>query len=105
MSRILKIIFKLQNYSITFFLIILFRFIILRSYSKSFNLTLFFFIAHPFLEGIEYHTIQVIKTEGIYSQWGELTVQEYEQDLKNLRTNLDKGTIDAYLKKRTKFIR
>ena len=63
------------------------------------------FIVHPLLDGIEYHTIQVIKTEGIYSQWGELTVQEYEQDLKNLRENLDKGTIDAYLKERTRFIK
>lgn len=63
------------------------------------------FITHPYLEGIEYHTIQVIKTEGIYSQWGELTIQEYVQDLKNLRENLGKGTIDAYLKERTRFIK
>ncbi len=63
------------------------------------------YITHLYLEGIKYHTIQVIKTEGIYSQWGELTVQEYENDLKNLREHLDKGTVDAYLKERTRFIK
>ena len=57
------------------------------------------------MEGIKHHTIQVIKTEGIYSQWGELTVQEYENDLKNLREHLNKGTIDAYLKERTRFVK
>lgn len=63
------------------------------------------FITHPFFEGIKYHTVQVIKTEGIYSQWGELTIREYEQDLKNLREHLSKGTIDDYLKARTRFVK
>ncbi len=61
-------------------------------------------IKHPFLDDIEEEVLNIIKTEGIYSYWCELTTHEYVYYLRNLRESIDNNTFNEFLNEKTQYI-
>ena len=62
------------------------------------------FIEHDIFKDVDLHTLIIIKTEGIFSEFSELTDREYVQMLKDLRNAINEGNFENYMEERTQSI-
>ena len=58
------------------------------------------FIGHDFFKDVKEFVLNIIKTEGIFSPFGEMTIKQYVNYLRDLRESIDNESFEEFMNDR-----